>query len=119
MRRDRRRATRQLRQKSQRLAANVVRLVGFCCPDSNFLQHGRDASINDRYIRQPIPSSQNMIRSPDSMDTTEFAQIIANVKKEQPSASNELINRVYKELRKRAAARMRNETPGQTFQPTE
>src|SRR5262245_49704399 len=60
-----------------------------------------------------------MIGSRASMDPSEFAQIAEKIKKDQPSASDELINQVYKELRKRAAARMRREIPGQTFQPTE
>jgi len=49
---------------------------------------------------------------------TDITSLLVKVKKGQPGASDELIGRVYKELRKIAAARMRRERPGHTLQPT-
>ncbi len=53
------------------------------------------------------------------MDQSDFTRILAEVKKGQPGASDALINDVYNELRRRAAARMRRERPSNTFQPTD
>jgi RNA polymerase sigma-70 factor (ECF subfamily) len=52
------------------------------------------------------------------MEESDITPLLARIKKGQPGASEELIGRVYKELRRIAAARMRRELPGHTLQPT-
>jgi len=52
------------------------------------------------------------------MEESDITPLLARIKQGQPGASEELIGRVYKELRKIAAARMRGERPGHTLQPT-
>ena len=49
---------------------------------------------------------------------SEVTQILERVEQGDPKAAEELLPLVYEELRKLAAARMANEKPGQTLQPT-
>jgi RNA polymerase sigma factor (TIGR02999 family) len=48
----------------------------------------------------------------------DVTQILAAIEAGDPNAAAELLPRVYDELRKLAAARMRAEAPGHTLQPT-
>ena len=48
----------------------------------------------------------------------DVAHILERVRQGDPNAAGELLPLVYQELRKLAAARMANEQPGQTLQPT-
>jgi RNA polymerase sigma factor (TIGR02999 family) len=49
---------------------------------------------------------------------SDVTQILERVEQGDPKAAEELLPLVYEELRKLAAARMANEKPGQTLQPT-
>jgi RNA polymerase sigma factor (TIGR02999 family) len=49
---------------------------------------------------------------------SEVTRILNSCSPEDPRAAEELLPLVYEELRKLAAARMANEKPGQTLQPT-
>jgi RNA polymerase sigma factor (TIGR02999 family) len=49
---------------------------------------------------------------------TDVAQILSLIESGEPSASDQLLPLVYDELRKLAAARIAQERPGQTLQPT-
>ena len=49
---------------------------------------------------------------------TDVTQILLAIEKGDPVAAGELLPLVYHELRKLAAHKMANETPGQTLQPT-
>ena len=49
---------------------------------------------------------------------SELTRILEAAQRGEPSAANELLPLVYGELRKLAAAKMANEAPGQTLQPT-
>ena len=48
----------------------------------------------------------------------EITQILQRIQKGEPSAAEALLPLVYEELRKLAAQKMAQETPGQTLQPT-
>jgi RNA polymerase sigma factor (TIGR02999 family) len=49
---------------------------------------------------------------------SEVTQILDAIQQGDPNAAEELLPLVYEELRKLAAAKMTNEKPGQTLQPT-
>lgn len=49
---------------------------------------------------------------------SEFTRILDSANNGDPKAAEELLPLVYEELRKLAAAKMANEMPGQTLQPT-
>ena len=49
---------------------------------------------------------------------SEFTQILESVEHGDPKAADKLLPLVYEELRKLAAAKMANESPNQTLQPT-
>ena len=49
---------------------------------------------------------------------SEFTQILESVEHGDPKAADKLLPLVYEELRKLAVARMANEAPNQTLQPT-
>ena len=49
---------------------------------------------------------------------SDVTQILEAVERGDPKAAEELLPLVYEELRKLAAAKMANEAPGQTLQPT-
>jgi RNA polymerase sigma factor (TIGR02999 family) len=49
---------------------------------------------------------------------TEVTQILAQIEQGDPAAAEQLLPLVYAELRKLATARLANEKPGQTLQPT-
>jgi len=49
---------------------------------------------------------------------SDVTQILAAIQKGDPKAADELLPLVYQELRKLAAAKMANESPNQTLQPT-
>jgi len=49
---------------------------------------------------------------------SEFTQILESVEHGDPKAADRLLPLVYEELRKLAAAKMANEAPNQTLQPT-
>lgn len=49
---------------------------------------------------------------------SELTRILEAAQRGEPSAANELLPLVYRELRKLAAAKMAHEAPGQTLQPT-
>jgi RNA polymerase sigma factor (TIGR02999 family) len=49
---------------------------------------------------------------------TEFTQVLQSVERGDPQAADKLLPLVYEELRKLAAAKMANESAGQTLQPT-
>ena len=48
----------------------------------------------------------------------EFTKILQSAEKGDPDAAEKLLDEVYDELRRLAAARMAKEAPGQTLQPT-
>src|SRR5262245_16021593 len=48
----------------------------------------------------------------------DVTQILSQIESGDPSAANQLLPLVYEELRKLAAARIAQEKPGQTLQPT-
>jgi hypothetical protein len=48
----------------------------------------------------------------------EVTQILAAIEEGDPQAAEQLLPLVYDELRQLAAARLAQETPGQTLQPT-
>jgi RNA polymerase sigma factor (TIGR02999 family) len=48
----------------------------------------------------------------------DVTQILSQIEQGDPSAAEQLLPLVYEELRKLAAARLANEKPGQTLQPT-
>ena len=48
----------------------------------------------------------------------DVTQILSQIEQGDPSAAEQLLPFVYEELRKLAAARLANEKPGQTLQPT-
>ena len=49
---------------------------------------------------------------------TDVTQILSRIESDDPRAAEQLLPLVYDELRKLAAARLANEKPGQTLQPT-
>src|SRR5205809_6487147 len=49
---------------------------------------------------------------------TDVTQILSRIESGDPNAAEQLLPLVYDELRKLAAARLANEKPGQTLQPT-
>ncbi len=49
---------------------------------------------------------------------TYVTQILLQIEQGDPSASEQLLPLVYEALRKLAAAKLANESPGQTLQPT-
>jgi len=49
---------------------------------------------------------------------TNVIQILSAMQKGDPKSADELLPRVYQELRRLAAGRMANELPGHTLQPT-
>ena len=49
---------------------------------------------------------------------SEVTRLLDAVERGEPQAAEELLPLVYEELRRLAAARMANEVPGQTLQPT-
>lgn len=49
---------------------------------------------------------------------TEITEILSQIEEGDPSAAEQLLPLVYEELRKLAAAKLGNEKPGQTLQPT-
>jgi RNA polymerase sigma factor (sigma-70 family) len=49
---------------------------------------------------------------------TDITQILSEIESGDPSAANQLLPLVYRELRKLAAAKLANEKPGQTLQAT-
>jgi len=49
---------------------------------------------------------------------TDVTQILQQIESGDPSAADQLLPLVYEELRKLAAAKLANEKPGQTLQPT-
>ena len=49
---------------------------------------------------------------------TDVTQILLQIEQGDPSASEQLLPLVYEALRKLAAAKLANESPGQTLQPT-
>ena len=51
-------------------------------------------------------------------DMADVTQILSQIEQGDPSAAEQLLPLVYEELRKLAAARLANEKPGQTLQPT-
>ena len=51
-------------------------------------------------------------------DMADVTQILSQIEHGDPSAAEQLLPLVYEELRKLAAARLANEKPGQTLQPT-
>jgi len=59
-----------------------------------------------------------MIGSRAIMDETDITRILGRMKQGQTGASEELLTRVYNELRRIAAGRMRNERRDHTLQPT-
>ncbi len=48
----------------------------------------------------------------------DVTQILQDIERGEPKAADELLPLVYEELRRLAAARMANEPPGHTLQPT-
>ena len=56
-----------------------------------------------------------MVQSSHMSDVT---QILNQIEQGDPSAADELLPLVYQELRRLASARLSNEKPGQTLQPT-
>lgn len=49
---------------------------------------------------------------------SDITRILDSFSSEDPKAAEDLLPLVYEELRKLASARMANEKPGQTLQPT-
>ena len=52
------------------------------------------------------------------MPMTDVTQILSQVESGDPSAADKLLPLVYEELRRLAAAKLAQEKPGQTLQPT-
>lgn len=56
------------------------------------------------------------MRDPDQRG--EITRLLAAIEQGEPGAADELLERVYDELRRMAGARMARERPGQTIEPT-
>jgi len=61
---------------------------------------------------------QTISEAYDPHDVSDVTQLLDAVEKGEPRAAEELLPLVYEELRQLATARMANENPGQTLQPT-
>jgi RNA polymerase sigma factor (TIGR02999 family) len=69
---------------------------------------------------EPIARLMNMLyfRSGIISRMTDVTQILSQIESGDPSAADQLLPLVYKELRKLAAAKLAHEKPGQTLQAT-
>jgi RNA polymerase sigma factor (TIGR02999 family) len=66
----------------------------------------------------PVPRLPVAYRCASLRRVSDVTQILERVEQGDPKAAEELLPLVYEELRRLAAARMAQEVPGQTLQPT-